>query len=324
MTTLPLTPQRIIFMGTPAFSVEALRMLIQSQHNVVAVYTRPPTPRDRGHHVQKTPVHLCAEEHNIPVYTPKTLRNEEEQAFFKSLNADLAVVAAYGLILPSPILEAPRVGCINIHASLLPRWRGAAPIERAIMAEDSETGITLMQMDIGLDTGAMLTQSFVPITSKTTASTLHDQLAISGAELLRDSLDRLLEQTITATPQPMDGITYAAKLEKHEGLLDWSETAASLHARIRALNPRPGTWFLLNDARIKVIDAKVLTVSDFEAGTFFSTQDHALCVACTKGSLSLEIVQRSGGNPMSAHAFLQGFPALQESIKTITEKSTEF
>lgn len=318
MPTLPFTPQRIVFMGTPTFSVEALRVLIQSQHTVVAVYTRPPTPRDRGHHVQKSPVHICAEEHNIPVYTPKTLRNEEEQILFKSLNADLAVVAAYGLILPSPILEAPRVGCVNIHASLLPRWRGAAPIERAIMAEDSETGITLMQMDIGLDTGAMLTQSFVPITPTTTASTLHDQLAISGAELLRDWLDRLLSQTITEKPQPVDGVTYAAKLEKHEGKLDWTETATSLHARIRALNPWPGTWFSVNDTRIKVIEAEALTINHFEPGTFFSTQDQALCVACTNGALSLKTVQRSGGKPMNAHAFLQGFPILLKSIKMLT------
>jgi methionyl-tRNA formyltransferase len=308
-------PQRLIFMGTPTFSVEALRVLIESPHEVVAVYTRPPTPRDRGHHVQKSPVHICAEEHNIPVYTPKSLRNEEEQAFFKSLNADLAVVAAYGLILPLPILDAPRLGCVNIHASLLPRWRGAAPIQRAIMEEDRETGITLMQMDIGLDTGAMLAKSTVSITSETTTPVLHDQLAACGAALLRDSLASLLSQTITPITQPIEGVTYAAKLEKTEGQLDWNQTATALHARIRALTPWPGTWFLFDDITVKVLTAEVIDDHHFEPGVFFSTQDHALCVACEKGSLALKTVQRAGGKPMDARAFLQGFPLLLESLK---------
>jgi methionyl-tRNA formyltransferase len=320
MPTPSLTPQRIIFMGTPAFSVETLRVLIDSPHEVVAVYTRPPTPRDRGHHVQKSPVHICAEEHNIPVYTPKSLRNEEEQAFFKSLNADLAVVVAYGLILPFPILDAPRVGCVNLHASLLPRWRGAAPIQRAIMAEDAETGITLMQMDIGLDTGAMLAKSSVPITSEITTPILHDQLATSGAALLRDSLEGLLSQTIPAIPQPTEGVTYAAKLEKAEGQLDWKETATALHARIRGLTPWPGTWFLVDNITVKVIAAEVITdhpikEGQFEPGVFFSTHDHALCVACKKGSLALKMVQRSGGKPMDAYAFLQGLPALLNLVQ---------
>ncbi|MES2607169.1 MAG: methionyl-tRNA formyltransferase [Pseudomonadota bacterium] len=310
-------PQRIIFMGTPSFSVEALQILINSPHEVIAVYTRPPTPRDRGHHVQKSPVHIRAEEHNIHVYTPKSLRNEDEQLFFKSLNADLAVVAAYGLILPLAILEAPRLGCVNLHASLLPRWRGAAPIQRAIMAEDEETGITLMQMDIGLDTGAMLAKSYLPITSETTTPVLHDQLATSGAALLRDSLNGLLEQAIIAIPQPTEGVTYAAKLEKAEGQLNWNEPATALHAHVRALNPWPGTWFSVEGVTIKVLAADIIVDHSFEPGVFFSTDDHALCVACTKGSLALKIVQRSGGKPMNAHAFLQGFPALLESLKII-------
>ena len=315
MSTSHITPQRIIFMGTPSFSVETLRVLIDSPHEVVAVYTRPPTPRDRGHHVQKSPIHICAEEHNIPVYTPKSLRNEEEQAFFKSLKADLAVVVAYGLILPSPILDAPRVGCVNLHASLLPRWRGAAPIQRAIMAEDAETGITLMQMDVGLDTGAMLAKAVLPITSETTTPILHDQLATSGAALLRDSLEGLLSQSIPAIHQPIEGVSYAAKLEKVEGLLHWSETATALHARIRGLTPWPGTWFLVDDITVKVIDAEIITDNHimgfhFSPGTFFSTSEHVLCVTCGKGNLALKTVQRSGGKPMDAHAFLQGFPGL--------------
>ena len=315
MSLQHLSPQRIIFMGTPAFSVEALRVLIESPHEVVAVYTRPPTPRDRGHHVQKSPVHLCAEEHNIPVYTPKSLRNEDEQAFFKSLRADLAVVAAYGLILPIPILEAPRLGCVNLHASLLPRWRGAAPIQRAIMAEDAETGITLMQMDVGLDTGAMLAKAVVSITSVTTTSILHDQLAACGAELLSDSLEGLLMQTITPQVQPEEGVVYAAKLEKAEGQLDWNQTATSLHARIRALNPWPGMWFQVDGVTVKVLAAEMLKHDYLEPGTFFSTPDHALCVACGAGNLVLNIVQRAGGKPMDARAFVQGFTTLLELIK---------
>ncbi|MES2252366.1 MAG: methionyl-tRNA formyltransferase [Pseudomonadota bacterium] len=318
MSAEHISPQRIIFMGTPAFSVEALRVLIDSPHEVVSVYTRPPTPRDRGHHVQKSPVHLCAEEHNIPVYAPKSLRNEEEQAFFKSLQADLAVVAAYGLILPLPILEAPRLGCVNLHASLLPRWRGAAPIQRAIMAEDVETGITLMQMDVGLDTGAMLAKAFVPINVETTTTLLHDQLATCGATLLRDSLAGLLTQTITPHTQPEEGVIYAAKLEKAEGQLDWHTTATSLHARIRALNPWPGTCVSFNDITIKVLTADVVADYDLKPGTYFSTPAHALCVACTKGGLALKMVQRAGGKPMEARAFLQGFPTLFESLEKVT------
>ncbi len=322
MSIPPLTPQRIIFMGTPTFSVEALRVLIDSPHEVIAVYTRPPTPRDRGHQVQKSPVHICAEKHNVPVYTPKSLRNEEEQAFFKSLNADLAVVVAYGLILPAPILDAPRIGCVNLHASLLPRWRGAAPIQRAIMAEDVETGITLMQMDVGLDTGTMLAKSYIPITPKTTTPILHDQLAMSGAALLRESLNSLLSQTITAIPQPTEGVTYAAKLEKAEGKLDWNETATALHARVRGLAPWPSTWFVVNDITVKVLAAELIPDSHFEPGVFFSTQNHALCVACTNGSLALKTMQRAGGKPMDAHAFLQGIPALLALIQNADTTSS--
>jgi len=312
-------PQRIIFMGTPAFSVEALRVLVESRHEVVAVYTRPPTPRDRGHHVQKSPVHLFADQHNIPVYTPKSLRNEEEQAFFTSLQSDLAVVAAYGLILPLPILEATRQGCVNLHASLLPRWRGAAPIQRAIMAEDQETGITLMQMDVGLDTGGMIAKDFVPITAETTTTILHDQLASCAAELLRDSLEILLTHTIEPHTQPEEGVMYAAKLEKAEGQLDWRNPATSLHARIRALNPWPGTWIAYNDVTIKVLTADVISDFDLKPGTFFSTPSHALCIACAKGGLALKIVQRAGGKPMEARSFLQGFSILCDALEKITD-----
>ncbi|MDP3372279.1 MAG: methionyl-tRNA formyltransferase [Candidatus Paracaedibacteraceae bacterium] len=304
-----LAPKRLIFMGTPEFSVAALKVLIDSGHDVVAVYTRPPKARDRGQTVQKTPVHVCADEHNIPVYTPKSLRNETEQAFFKSLNADLAVVAAYGLILPIEILDAPRLGCVNIHASLLPRWRGAAPIQRAIMAEDSETGVTLMQIDVGLDTGAMLVKSHIAVSTETTASSLHDQLMESGAMLLRDSLEGLLLQTIQSEVQPEEGIMYAAKLEKLEGELDWNQSATALHARIRALNPWPGTWFTLNNAVIKVLTAEVIDIEAFfTPGTFFENEHHALCVACGQGALSFKVMQRAGGKPLEVEAFLRGFP----------------
>lgn len=307
--------KRLIFMGTPEFSVAALKVLIESGHNVVAVYTRPPKARDRGHHIQKTPVHICADQYNIPVYTPKSLRNEEEQSFFKSLDADLAIVAAYGLILPLEILNAPRLGCVNIHASLLPKWRGAAPIQRAIMAEDDETGVTLMQMDVGLDTGAMLVKSYVRITQETTASLLHDQLMESGANLLKDSLESLLSEHIQSEVQPEEGVVYAAKLEKAEGQLDWELSATALSARVRALNPWPGTWFTFNDVIIKVISVDVIKGDSLAPGTLFAREGYALCVVCGKDALSLNIVQRAGGKPLDAEAFLRGSSAFLGAVK---------
>ena len=306
---------RLIFMGTPAFSVGALKVLIESGHDVVAVYTRPPKARDRGHQIQKSPVHMCADEYNISVYTPKTLRNEDEQSLFASHNADLAVVVAYGLILPAAVLAAPRWGCVNLHASVLPRWRGAAPIQRAIMAGDVETGITLMQMDEGLDTGAMLAKSIVPILPTTTASVLHDLLADSGAELLRISLDGLLHGRLMAIKQSDEGVVYADKLQKEEGLLDYNQSAAHLGARVRALTPWPGTWVMFGDTVIKVLSATPIDDTLFPPGTFFATKEYPLCLACKIGALRLDLVQRAGGKPLDADAFLRGFSAFVDALK---------
>jgi methionyl-tRNA formyltransferase len=317
---------KIIFMGTPVFAVSALQALIDAGYQVVAVYTQAPKAKGRGHHVQSSPVHQLADLHSIPVFTPKSLRPAEEIALFESHDADLAVVAAYGLLLPLGILNAPRLGCINLHGSLLPRWRGAAPIHRALMAGDTETGITLMQMDVGLDTGAMLAKSYVPISEDTTLLELHDLLAQSGADLMIQNLESVLASALTAEPQPEDGVSYAHKLEKSEGLLNWDLSATELSTRIRALNPWPGSWFMFEDTPIKVLKAVVVSTSDgtlsdddrarvqsAPVGTFFKTQTHEMCVISGDRSvLSLLELQRPGGKPLSVAAFLAGMNALRE------------
>jgi methionyl-tRNA formyltransferase len=233
---------RLVFMGSPVFSVAILDALAAAGHAVVACYAQPPKPAGRGHKVQPCPVHAHAERLGIPVRTPKSLRAADVQAEFRDLAADVAVVAAYGLILPRPILEAPRLGCVNVHASLLPRWRGAAPIQRAILAGDGQTGVTIMQMDEGLDTGAMLLAEAVPIAPDTTAPSLHDALSALGARLVVAALDGLAAGTLQAVPQPADGVTYAAKLDRAEARIDWRSEAAAVDRAVRALNPWPGTF----------------------------------------------------------------------------------
>lgn len=292
-------------MGSPEFSVDALTKLAQAGHEIVAVYCQPPKPKDRGHTVQKGAVHLAAEALGLKVYTPKSLRNEEEQAIFKNHNADVAVVAAYGVILPKPILEAPKLGCINIHASLLPRWRGAAPIHRAILEGDKETGITIMQMDEGLDTGAMLSMQSLPITDETTTPLLHDQLSAMGADLIVNTLANLAN--ITSTPQPAEGVTYAHKLVKNEGYLDWNLSAAGLKRKIAALNPWPGTWFDHNGISIKVLEAVVVPMTG-KPGEFLQTSEHPWVVCCERDALSLHKVQKPGSKPLATAEFLRGYP----------------
>ena len=304
-----MTPLRLVFMGTPDFAVPSLRALIEAGHDLVCVYSQPPRPAGRGQQVQKSPVHRFAEEHGIAVRTPKTLRTAEAQAEFAALNADAAVVAAYGLILPQPVLDAPRLGCLNVHGSLLPRWRGAAPIQRAILAGDAETGITIMQMDIGLDTGAMLLKEPVPITAETTASSLHDALADLGARMIVDALNGLAAGRLTAVPQPDEGVTYAAKLTRDDGRLDWSKDAASVERQVRAVTPWPGCWF---DAptpqgveRIKVLKAELAPgVARAAPGTVL---DDRLTIACNGGAVRLTLVQRPGKAPVDGAAFLRGF-----------------
>ncbi len=293
---------RLIFMGSPDFSVPILETLLDAGHDVVCVYAQPPRPAGRGHKERLCPVHAFALNRGLPVRTPKSLKDPRAQAEFAAFEAEVAVVAAYGLILPKAVLEAPRRGCINVHASLLPRWRGAAPIQRAILAGDTESGVTIMRMNEGLDTGPMLIEGRVPITSGTTASDLHDALSEMGAKLMTETLGRLDE--ITPRPQPEDGVTYAKKLAKDEGSLDWTRGAAELERAVRALTPWPGVWFELGGTRVKVLAAEVAD----GAGEPGAVLDGRLTIACGDGALRLLQVQKAGKGPMEAEAFLRGTP----------------
>lgn len=297
---------RLAFMGTPDFAVPVLDALIEAGHCVAAVYSQPPRPTGRGHHTQPSPVQTRAVALGIPVHHPTSLKPAEEQRAFAALDLDAAVVAAYGLILPKPILAAPRLGCLNVHASLLPRWRGAAPIQRALLAGDGETGVTIMQMEAGLDTGPMLLTGTVPIGPKTTASSLHDQLAALGAKLIVEALEGVAAGTVSATPQPEAGVTYAAKLDRDEARLDWREDAGFLERKVRALTPWPGVWFMLGTERIKVLAASV------EAGGITASPgtviDGDLGIACAHGVFRPTVLQRPGRGPVERRAFLNGTP----------------
>ncbi|MDE1900907.1 MAG: methionyl-tRNA formyltransferase [Alphaproteobacteria bacterium] len=295
-------PLRIAFMGTPDFAVTALRALHAAGHDIAAVYCQPPKPAGRGHQLQKTPVHRAAEEMGLNVHTPRTLRNAEEQEKFRALKLDVAVVAAYGLILPQAILDAPRYGCINIHGSLLPRWRGAAPIQRAILAGDAETGVTIMQMDAGLDTGAMLLRDHVAITPQTTAQTLHDALADMGARLVVRALADLAAGALHATPQPPEGATYAAKLTRDDGKIDWTTPAAAIERQLRALHPWPGCYFTLDGEVIKLLAATIIDKSG-APGTLLDDQ---FTVACGDRALRLDTVQRAGKAATDGASMLRG------------------
>lgn len=295
---------RLVFMGTPDFSVGILDALLAAGHGVACAYSQPPRPAGRGHKERPSPVHAFAAERGIPVRTPKSLRSPEEQAAFAALDADAAVVAAYGLILPKPILEAPRLGCLNVHASLLPRWRGAAPIQRAIMAGDTETGVTIMQMDEGLDTGPMLLAEAVPIGPDETAGSLHDRLASLGARLMVRALDDIASERVMARAQPSEGVTYAAKIGKDEGRIDWSLPAQALHDHIRGLSPFPGAWFEFRGERFKVLETRRADA----AGGPGTVLDAALTVACGAGALRLVTLQRQGKAAMPAEALLRGYP----------------
>jgi len=294
-------PLRLAFMGSPEFAVPALRALHAAGHTIAAVYAQPPRPAGRGHAVRPCPVHAAAEAMGLTIRTPARLRSDPaEHAAFAALNLDAAVVAAYGLILPPPMLSAPRLGCLNIHASLLPRWRGAAPIQAAILAGDTQTGITVMQMDAGLDTGDMLLAEAVAITSESTAATLHDTLAASGARLIL----RALAEIPPPVKQPAEGVTYAPKLSRADGHIDWTNDAASLDRRVRALNPWPGTEFHLGNERIKLLAARPEAGSG-EPGTVL---DNALLVATGAGALRLLRIQAPGRAALDADAFLRGRP----------------
>ncbi len=295
---------RIVYMGTPDFAVGPLAALLEAGHEVCCVYSQPPRPAGRGHKLRPSPVHAFAESCGIEVRTPQRLRTPEDQAAFSALNADVAVVAAYGLLLPKPVLEAPGHGCINIHASLLPRWRGAAPIQHAILAGDSQSGVTVMQMDEGLDTGDMLLWEATPITAETTATSLHDALAALGSRLIVEAMARLEAGTLTATPQPSDGVTYAAKLSREDGRLDWRRAASELERQVRALTPWPGAWFFHRDTVLKVSAAEVIPNASGSPGMVL---DDRLTIACGTGGLRPVRIQRPGKAPMAPADLLRGY-----------------
>ena len=291
---------KIAFMGSPDFSTVALRALVGAGHEVATVYAQPPKPSGRGQKENLCPVHKLALELGLPVRTPERLRgNTAEQAHFKALNLDAAVVAAYGLILPQPILDAPKLGCLNIHASLLPRWRGAAPIQAAIIAGDSQTGITIMQMDCGLDTGPMLLSAATAIGPHDTAADLHDRLAEIGASLILDVLDH----PATPVPQNNDLSTYAPKLTREDARLDFTKPAAELERQVRAHHPWPGSLLLVGDAIIKILAAEVIQAE----GTPGTILDNQFTIACGEHALRPTRLQRAGKSAMTAAEFLRGF-----------------
>jgi methionyl-tRNA formyltransferase len=295
----------LAFMGTPDFAVPALLALIEAGHELVAVYAQPPREAGRGQQPRPSPVQATAVARGLAVRTPTTLKTPDEQAAFASLRVDAAVVVAYGLLLPKAILAAPRLGCLNIHASLLPRWRGAAPIQRALMAGDTETGITIMQMDEGLDTGPMLLQERLPIGPADDFGTLHDELAAAGARLVLRALAALAVGQAVARPQPTDGVTYAAKLTRADERLDWRRPALDLARQVRALSPRPGAWFAENGDRLKVLAAERVSET-FEVAPGVVLDDR-LTVACGREALRITRIQRAGKAPMPAGDFLRGY-----------------
>jgi methionyl-tRNA formyltransferase len=292
---------RIVFMGTPTFAVPTLLALREAGHDIPAVYTQPPRPAGRGKDLQSSPVHRAAEALGIPVCHPPTLRDMEAQANFLALEPEVAVVVAYGLILPEPILAGPPRGCLNVHASLLPRWRGAAPIQRAILAGDSMAGVTIMRMERGLDTGPMLASARVPVEDKTSGE-LHDELAEIGARLMIETLAQL--DQLKPEPQPELGATYAAKIDKNEARIDFGKPAELIEREVRAFAPFPGSWFELDGERIKVLRARVIGVN----GADGTVLDDELTIACGNAAIRPLTMQRAGKPAMAAADFLRGKP----------------
>ena len=292
-------------MGTPEFAVPTFTEIVSSGHEVVAVYTRAPKPAGRGQAERKSPIHAAAEGFGVPVITPKSLRNEAEQVAFAALDADVAVVVAYGLILPKPILDAPRLGCLNLHGSLLPRWRGAAPIQRAVLAGDTRTGAMVMQMDEGLDTGPVALVDEMPIGPDMTAGELHDNMMLVGADLMGRALAALERGSLTFTPQSEEGVTYANKIEKSEARIDWSKPAQEVHNLIRGMSPFPGAWFEL-DLGGQVTRVKALRSTMGKGNGAPGTILPDLTVACGSGAVRLVSVQREGKAAMDAATFLRG------------------
>ncbi|MFO1106109.1 MAG: methionyl-tRNA formyltransferase [Amaricoccus sp.] len=293
---------RLIVMGTPDFAVAPLRALAAAGHEIACVYSQPARPAGRGQQPRPSPVQAAAEALGLPVRTPRTFRDEADRADFAAVGADLAVVAAYGLILPQPVLDAPRLGCLNIHASLLPRWRGAAPIQRAILAGDAETGICIMGMEAGLDTGPVWLRQAIPIGPRDTAGSLHDRLAALGARLIVEALAR--HDALVPAPQAAAGVTYAAKIDKAEARIDWSRPGIEIDRTIRGLAPFPGAWCGFGGERVKLL----LSEPAEGSGPPGTVLDDALRVACGHGAVRLLTLQRAGAKPLPAAAFLRGHP----------------
>lgn len=295
---------KLIFMGTPDFSVPTLNALVAAGHEIVAVFTQPPRPAGRGKKEQKSAVHKAAEAQGLPVHTPKSLKSDDQVALIEAMGADFAVVVAYGQILPQAVLDAPRFGCVNVHASLLPRWRGAAPIHRAIMAGDAETGVCIMQMEAGLDTGPVISEARVPIAPDTTTAALHDTLADLGAELINSALEGLANGDIVPSPQPEEGVTYAHKIDKAEAKIDWHTSATAIDQQVRGLFPFPGAWTLIEGDRVKILAGDICTGGGAVAGTALDDQ---LTIACGEGSYQISKAQRAGKGAMDREDFLRGF-----------------
>ena len=296
---------RVIFAGTPDFAASALAALIEAGHEILVVLTQPDRPKGRGMKLTPSPVKTLALQHELPVWQPENLKDVAIQQQLRDLQADVMVVAAYGLLLPAAVLNIPQHGCLNIHASLLPRWRGAAPIQRAIEAGDAESGVCIMQMDVGLDTGDVLLSRSTPITEATTAAQLHDDLAVIGAQAIVEALAKLPE--LTAIPQPEAGVTYAQKLSKADAEIDWALGAKQIHAKIRALNPVPGAWSSLNEQVIKIWASKVLEQSsDAAIGSIVAADKQGIAVQTGAGVILITELQASGSKRMAAAAFVAG------------------
>ncbi|MEI7455392.1 MAG: methionyl-tRNA formyltransferase [Nitrosomonadales bacterium] len=298
---------KIIFAGTPHFAASALEALLK-EHQVAAVLTQPDRPSGRGMQLTASPVKLLALAHGIPVLQPESLKNEQAQSDIKALDADVMVVAAYGLILPKAVLELPRLGCLNIHASLLPRWRGAAPIQRAILAGDADTGITIMQMDVGLDTGDMLLTRRCPIEAHDNAQTLHDKLAALGSASIVEALNLLSNNALTPVVQDNEAACYAAKLLKGEALIDWTQDAVQIERAVRAYNPFPVCQAKFNEVVLKLWQAEVCDTMSGKPGEVLAVDKSGITVACGRGALKLQMLQRPGGKSQPAVQFLQAMP----------------
>ncbi len=299
------TSLRIIFAGTPDFAARHLDALLTSGHQIVGVFTQPDRPAGRGKKLMPGPVKVLAETHGLPVFQPASLRPEENQKLVADLNADVMVVVAYGLILPKAVLDMPRLGCVNVHGSLLPRWRGAAPIQRALWAGDAETGVTIMKMDVGLDTGDMLYKLACPITAEDTSATLYDKLADLGPQGLIETLQQLADNTATPEVQDEAQVTYAEKLSKEEARIDWSLSAAQLERCIRAFNPWPMSWLMIDEQPVKVWKASVINGNaSAEPGTIIDASKNGIQGATGEGILNLESLQPAGKKAMSAQDLL--------------------